>query len=132
MDLSVEDVKHMYPSTYHLEQTITAILHTFRSHIVEAAKNGEQSVKILVPTNFAIPSMKNATAQTIIYSRLIKELELKGFTVSIEMGKTVLYTIKWDTQQDAEELDHLRVMIASRVEKRAPTQTKAQTQKKNT
>jgi hypothetical protein len=116
MDITAEGVQRINTSSQILEQQITSILKTFKSEIIEASKNGETRVIIAVPSNFTIINMNNTTAQTIIYHRLIEELESKGFNVKMAMDNSVItYCIRWDIKTTDYDLKHMRDNIAGHV-----------------
>ena len=113
MNITASQVKQSCTTALLLEQQITTILKTFQAEITESSKNGLTSVQINVPTNFSLGDMNNKTAQTIIYARLIKELEEREFNVKITMStSSVTYIISWVADSDSSDLNQMRTTIA--------------------
>ena len=118
MNITAEQIQKSCTGTQLLNQEVKTILKTFQAEIVEAGKNGSTNVMVPVPTNFSIASMSNKTAQTIIYHRLIEDLEEHGFTVLIRSVKTVFYyNIRWDFKKDSGDLSKMQKVIAAHIEK---------------
>ena len=116
MDIYAERIQQTCSGTQIIETEIKTILKTMKSEVIEASKNGSTNVIVSVPTNFNIINMSNQTAQTIIYHRLITELEDKGFNVKISLNDAaVTYCIRWDIQKDDKDLKNMRDTIASHV-----------------
>lgn len=114
MNITASQVQKSCANSQILDQQVKTILKTFQAEIIEASKNGLTSLNIDVPTNFSIGNMNNKTAQTIIYDRLIRELENGEFNVKIMMStSSVTYCIKWDVETDSGELKQMRDSIAS-------------------
>jgi hypothetical protein len=114
MNITAGQVQKSCTGAQVLEQQIKTISKTFQSEIIEASKNGSTSVIVAVPTNFNIVNMNNKTAQTIIYHRLIEELEDNGFHVKISMNtSSVSYCIRWDLEKDSGDMKKMRDTIAS-------------------
>lgn len=114
MNITAEQVQKTCSGTQIIEQQIRTMLKTMQSEIIEASKNGSTSVVVSVPTNFSIVNMSNQTAQTIIYHRLIENLEENGFNVKISMDDSaVTYCIRWDIQKDHKDLKDMRNVIAA-------------------
>jgi hypothetical protein len=113
MNITASQVQQSCVTSQVLEQKINVILKTFQASIIDASKNGLTSVNLCVPTNFSIGNMDNKTAQTIIYGRLIQELEDKEFNVKISMStSSVTYYVRWDVETDSGDLKHMRTNIA--------------------
>lgn len=118
MNITAEQIQKSCTGTQLLNQEIKTILKAFQADIIEAGKNGSTNVMIPVPTNFNIASMTNKTVQTIIYHRLIEELEEAGFTVIIKLQKSVFYyNIRWDFKKNSGDLSKMQKVIAEHVEK---------------
>jgi hypothetical protein len=114
MNITAVQIQKSCSGTQLIEQEIRSILKTFQSEIVEAGKNGSTSVIVEVPTNFNITGMSNRTAQTIIYNRLIENVEENGFNVRVSMTESgVTYCIRWDIQKNDSDLADMRNVIAS-------------------
>lgn len=113
MNITASQVQKSCATSQILEQQLNTILKTFQSAIMEASKNGLTSVNIDVPTNFSIGNMNNKTAQTIIYERLVRELEDREFNVKLSMStSSVTYFIRWDVETDSGDLKKMRNTIA--------------------
>lgn len=113
MNITASQVQNACITSQVLEAEIKTILRTFQAEIIEASKNGLTSINIKVPTNFNIANMNNKTAQTIIYDRLIKELEEREFGVKISMStSSVTYFIDWGVETKSGDLNHMRNKIA--------------------
>lgn len=113
MNITASQVQKTCATSQILEQQIMTILKTFQSEIIEASKSGLTSININVPTNFSIGNMNNKTAQTIIYDRIIKELEEREFNVKITMStSSVTYFVRWDVETDSGDLKQMRTTIA--------------------
>jgi hypothetical protein len=118
MNINAEQVQKSCTGTQLLNKEVKNILSTMQSSITEAGKNGSTSVTIPVPMNFNIGGMDNMTAQTIIYHRLIKELEDNGFTVNIYTTKSECkYCVRWDFKKKDGDLSKMREEIAARIVK---------------
>lgn len=116
MNITAEQIHRVCTGTQILDQQIKTILKTMQSEILEASKNGHTNVIVSVPTNFNIVGITNQTAQTIIYHRLIEELEENGFNVKISMDNSaVTYCVRWDIKQDSGDLQEMRNIIALHV-----------------
>lgn len=116
MNITAETVQQSCTGTHALDTNVKTILQTVQSHIIESSKNGCTNVIVPVPTNFNIVNMNNKTAQTIIYHRLIKEIEDCGFCVKLIFTKSsVSYHIRWDIKNEESDLNEMRKIIASRV-----------------
>ena len=114
MNITAEKIQQSCAGSRVIEQQMKSILKTFQSEIIEAGKDGSTRVIVAVPTNFDVVNMNNKSAQTIVYHRLIKELENRGFYVQIHMDEsTVTYCIRWDIQNNNEDMDAMRNVIAS-------------------
>lgn len=114
MNITADQIQQTCSSTQLIEHEIKTILKTMQSEIIEAGKNGSTSVVVSVPTNFNIVNMSNQTAQTIVYHRLIEDLEENGFNVKLAMEDSyVTYCIRWDIQKDDKDLKNMRNIIAS-------------------
>lgn len=117
MDVTASQLQRNCSGSLILKQEIKKILKTFQRQIIEASRNGETRVVVSVPTNFNIISLNNTSAQTIIYHKLIEELESKGFNVKIRMDKgstSCTYCIRWGIS-DNRDLNNMRDVIASHV-----------------
>ena len=133
MNITAEHVQKTCASSQIIEGEIKTILKTFQSEILEASKNGATNVIVAVPTNFNIANMSNKMAQTIIYHRLIGELEEKGFVISIALDDaSTTYCVKWDVRNDADNLEDMRSTIASRIvnNKKEKSDTRSRQRKK--
>lgn len=118
MNITADQVQRSCSGTQIIEQEIRTLLKTMQSEIIEESKNGSTSVVVSVPTNFSIVNMSNQTAQTIIYHRLIEEIEEKGFNVKISMDDSaVTYCIRWDIKKDHKDLKNMRNVIAAHIVK---------------
>jgi uncharacterized membrane-anchored protein len=116
MNISADQVQKSCVGTQIIEQEINTIFKTFQSEILEASKNGCTRVVVEVPTNFNIVGMSNQTAQTVIYHRLIKECEDKGFSVKLSLDSSaVTYCIQWNINKNSKDLTHMRDVIATHV-----------------
>jgi hypothetical protein len=114
MNITAEQIQKTCIHSVTLEHEILEIIKTFQNRIIEAGKYGLTGINIDIPTNFNITNMNNSTAQTIIYSRLINELEKKHFNVKIEMTKQLVrFFIRWDIQTGSDNLTQMRDNIAS-------------------
>ena len=101
--------------SYNIDNIVKSLLSTIQSDIIDASKKDLNNLVFQLPTNFDVSSMPNKTAQTIIYSKVLDTLELKGFNVIIEMNKTsVSYIISWVVKCDV-DLKKMRNKIASRM-----------------
>jgi hypothetical protein len=118
MDITAEEVKKACTSTQLLDNAIRKILQTCKAEVIEASRNGSTNVIIPVPTNFNVGPLSNQSAQTVIYFRTLREIENKGFNVSIQMDKrSVKYCIRWDVKQDAGDMKTMNTYIATHVER---------------
>lgn len=118
MNITADQVQRSCTGTQILEQQIKTILKTLQSEIIDASKNGATNVIVAVPTNFNIAHMSNRIAQTIIYHRLIEELEDNGFNVRLSMeNSSVTYCIRWDIQKNHKDLANMRNIIAAHIVK---------------
>lgn len=125
MNITAEQIQKSCTGTQLLNQEIKTILKTFQADIIEAGKNGSTNIVVAVPTNFRISSMSNKTAQTIIYHRIIEELEDAGFTVIIKPNKDVFYyNIRWDFKKDDGDLYKMQKVIAAHIEQPRKTKDK--------
>jgi hypothetical protein len=116
MNITADEVKRNCSSNQLLDIETNKLLKAIQSEILESSKNGLTQVVVPIPTNFSVPNVSNQTAQTIIYHRLIKEIEKNGFRVRLSMGEgTVTYCIEWDTKKDSKDLKNMRELIASRM-----------------
>lgn len=103
--------------SYTIDNIVKNLLIAIQSDIIDASKKDLNNVVFQLPTNFDVTSMQNKTAQTIIYSKILDALELKGFNVTIDMKKnSVSYTISWAIKCDL-DLKKMRDKIASRMVK---------------
>lgn len=116
MDITADRVQRMCTSTYLLEKQFQTIMKTFQSEIIDTGKSGGSEVVVSVPTNFDIPGMNNALAQTIIYHKIIEDLETNGFSVKMSMDTdTTTYWVGWGDRTDAKDLEYMRNTIASHI-----------------
>jgi hypothetical protein len=117
MNITAEQIQKSCTGTQLLNQEVKTILQAFQEEIIEAGKNGSTNVSIPVPSNYNIASMDNKTAQTIIYNRLIEELEERGFTVIIQPKKSVFYyNNRWDVKKKGGDLTKMQTSIARHIE----------------
>ena len=117
MNINISSIKKLSVSSKVINNYIQGILINFQRHIISASKNGLNNVSIPVPANFTVAGMSNKNAQTIIYNKLIKEVEKNGFKVSLKMqNNSVIYNITWVFDEDDSNLKEMRSNIASHVE----------------
>lgn len=114
MEITAKSLQNTSVGLKYIQDEVSAILKTFQIEIKEANKNGYTKVIVSVPTNFNIPGMTNATAQTYIYYKLIQELQKKGFVVKIYMETGLItYCVNWGISNDDLNLSEMRKVIAS-------------------
>ena len=119
MNINAEQIQKTCSGLQSVESEIKTLLKTIQSEILENSKNGSTCVVVPIPTNFSIVNMSNQTAQTVIYHRLIEELEKRGFNVKIEMNtSSVKYTIRWDPLGENIDLTEMRTFIAAHMTKK--------------
>lgn len=116
MNITAKQVQKSCSGSSMIQSELKALFLTFKSQILDASKNGSTFVNIPVPTNFNIINMDNKEAQTIIYNKLIEELEENGFKVGIYMNdSSVIYKITWSIVSDNNEYSIMRNNIASKI-----------------
>lgn len=116
MNINITTVKKQCTSSNALNNYVQGILINFQRNIIAASKNGQTGISCPVPANFTIAGMSNKNAQTIIYSRLIKEVEKQGFTCKLSMGASVVtYHISWIFDDDDSSLKDMQKTIAKHV-----------------
>ena len=83
------------------------ILHTIKQDIVDAVKNGLTYCDFSPPEYFNIQEMKNADAQLLIYTRVIGELDNRGFETKIDRKNNKWRISGWDLNVTHETQDKL-------------------------
>lgn len=116
MNISAALIQKSTVSNRVIEQETKAILASIQAEIIEASKNGVNNVIIPMPTNFNVAGITNMAAQTIIYNKIIKECESRGFVVKIRMlSGSVSYHISWNIEGNESDLKKMRDNIASHI-----------------
>lgn len=104
--------KHMVNSQI-IDNFVSEILGRFENEILTASKEGNTSVNVDVPVNFAAGGISNKNAQIIIYYRLINELEEKDFDVKIQTfsGQRCTFQIKWANDWSDATMEHMMGIV---------------------
>lgn len=97
MSVTIKELNLPIVKNEDIERIILDQLHaidgSLRRHEV---KWGLNIVEHIIINNFELPGLSRPDAETIIYTKIIKSIEERGFTVKfiLKEGKTILY-ISW-------------------------------------
>lgn len=137
MRISAAQARSMGAGTRVVEMEYANVLRAIQDVITVSGRDGLTACNVPVPVNFSAGALSNSSAQTIIYHKIITELESKGFQVRINMAPdapdNVSFDIRWDVADDSADLEQMhrniarhRVPIRARIPARvAQTQTPA-------
>jgi hypothetical protein len=114
MNITAEQTRRLTLHNQIIDSEVKKLLECFEEKIRSVSKKGSTSTVVPVPTTFDVGHMKNSDAQTVIYYKLIKELENKGFDFVLKKGSsTVNYHISWSSKQNEQDLGKMTDVIAS-------------------
>ena len=117
MNITANYIRKKYStSTEQIDREVNKILLTIESSIIEAGKNGYSNIIASIPTNFNMINISNKISKTIIYNKLIEEIENNGFDILICMDDNmVTFCISWGIQKNQNELTTMREFIAKHI-----------------
>lgn len=114
MNLKAESLRAKSGRHLLIQNNVSAILLTIEQDIREASENGKTSCSIKIPVHFPIPSMSNSDAQLHIYTKVIIELEERGFSVTIDRENNIWTISGWDIDLNADMKRKMLEYIGSR------------------
>ena len=121
MNITAKSVQKICTETKSINYHVNQILRIIQSNILKASKEGMTSIQYSVPVDFNVLGMSNFAAQTIIYYKIIKECEEKGFNVELLMDKRAvkcIYNISWNIERGNEDLENMVTFIKNHKKKK--------------
>ena len=106
--VTAEQLKHKKFNNAVVTTEVHKILRDIDISITNAHSVNENIAIFAAPADFAFPAMSNKDSQLIVYYRLIRSLEARGFYIDVEIRKgDTLFYIEWESEFDENE----RVMM---------------------
>ena len=115
MAVTTKNLSKLSSKTKELESIIREHLQIIDDKLLHSDKSwGRNLITHDLPTSFVFPGLEKKDAQRMIYSKILKSLEKRGFEVKIllETDRTILYII-WTSEYNPEELESMNSIIKS-------------------
>lgn len=102
---NVHELRENCPSVKAINQEIAVALREIKLKMKEAHKNKMRTETYIFKTNYNIPNMSNADAQTKIFATVIKKLDDENIITQLNFDKTghAYLMFKWETPADEEQ-----------------------------
>jgi len=119
MSSEIPDAKTMRIMTINRQEIkdhIDSILNVINEELRLQENTTKTSIIHYLKTTFSIPGLKEAEAQNLIYSSVIRELAGKGYKCEINpyanSGKRTPLMISWSDSQDQDQHKHNASLLA--------------------
>ena len=102
--ITAEQLKHKKFNNAVVTTEVHKLLREIDITIINAHNVNDNVAEFPAPADFAFPAMGNKDSQLIVYYRLIRSLEIRGFFVDVEIRKgDTLFSIEWESEFDENE-----------------------------
>lgn len=115
MNITADKLRSEWTSAVFIERHVKDIMVTIQNRILDAHRDSRTHIMYGAPVNFSVPEMSNEDASILVYHKIIKDLEKRGFKVVVEMHESeTTLIISWGKSKGDRNLSNMVAYIASR------------------
>lgn len=115
MNITADRLRSEWTKTKFIDKYVHDIMVTIQDRVMDAHRDSRTTITYGAPVNFSVPEMTNEDTSILVYYSIVRDLEKRGFTVSIEMSTSeTTFFISWADNKKNGQLSHMIRYIASK------------------